>query len=204
MAQTCEEFVINLKLGIITHEMLVQALYSVNKRAKNYRDKEREYWGIARKYYSASSMYTYSGIAEEKKDAYYAMKDKLLTVLKPTCVHVETQYHKKKYYDYEEEFNSIDESEVEYCSQYYDREEGRYVEFIVVYEPVDCYYLFYDLGSHSFHTPISSPDVYPDLELIRIDSLVTHGADYHDLMSPQFIRKMIELIDSGDYEYQAA
>lgn len=33
----------NIRNGIITDEMLEAALFSVNKRAKNYRDKKREY-----------------------------------------------------------------------------------------------------------------------------------------------------------------
>lgn len=33
----------NMRKGIITDEMLASAIYSANKRAKNARDKEREY-----------------------------------------------------------------------------------------------------------------------------------------------------------------
>lgn len=49
----------NLKNGIITKEMLEQALYSVNKRAKNYRDRAREYSFFGGAYYE---------IAKEKKE----------------------------------------------------------------------------------------------------------------------------------------
>lgn len=41
----------NLKAGIITEEMLANCLYSVNKRAKNCRDKVREYKELYRRYY---------------------------------------------------------------------------------------------------------------------------------------------------------
>lgn len=63
---------------------------------------------------------------------------------------------------------------------------------------------FIDLGTDAYHTPISWPDGHENLEIVESDSLVTHGVDYHDLMSPQFIRKIIMLIDSGDYLYQEA
>lgn len=36
------EYTKNLKNKIITKQMLLDCLYSSNKRAKNYRDKERE------------------------------------------------------------------------------------------------------------------------------------------------------------------
>ena len=40
--KTPKEYSDNLSNHIITKQMLVDCLYSVNKRAKNYRDKERE------------------------------------------------------------------------------------------------------------------------------------------------------------------
>lgn len=40
--RTPKEYTDNIKNGIITTSMLEAALYSVNKRAKNYRDAERE------------------------------------------------------------------------------------------------------------------------------------------------------------------
>ena len=43
----------NLKKKIITEKMLADCLYSVNKRAKNYRDKANEYKGYYGKYHQA-------------------------------------------------------------------------------------------------------------------------------------------------------
>ena len=40
--KTPKEYRDNLLNHIITKQMLVDCLYSVNKRAKNYRDKERK------------------------------------------------------------------------------------------------------------------------------------------------------------------
>lgn len=63
--------------------MLCSALYSVNKRAKNYRDKKREY-----KHYRYAK-YDYAGQSEEKEKELYKLKSDLLTVLRPVCIHKE-------------------------------------------------------------------------------------------------------------------
>lgn len=55
--KTPAEFTKNLKEKVITEEMLEKALFSVNKRAKNYRDKKREY---NRKYASAYTNIDYA------------------------------------------------------------------------------------------------------------------------------------------------
>lgn len=41
--RTPKEYTNNIKNHIITKQMLLDCLYSSNKRAKNWRDKEREY-----------------------------------------------------------------------------------------------------------------------------------------------------------------
>lgn len=125
----------NIKNRIITKEMLVDCLYSSNKRAKNYRDKEREY-----REYSRYNRYFY------------------------------------------DKYDNI----------------GKYEK-----DPIYFYYLFYDLNSaHSFHTPIKEKDIskkYSDLKIVEINELNTFGATIENLISNQFVKKVIELIKSGDY-----
>ena len=79
----------NLKRGIITDEMLESALFSVNKRAKNYRDKKREYshYRYAR--------HDYSGEAEAKMNEMYEKKDRLLSLIPPVCIHLEYQQNRQ-------------------------------------------------------------------------------------------------------------
>ena len=79
--------------------MLNQALYSVNKRAKNYRDKAWEYSFYGGAYYE---------IAREKKEECYRIKERLLQNLTPTCIHVETQFRYPKVYDYEPEYKNLE------------------------------------------------------------------------------------------------
>ena len=69
--KTPKEYSDNLKSNIITRDMLIDCLFSVNKRAKNCRDKEQEYREFYRympyvrdKYHSVASY-------REKKNEYY-------------------------------------------------------------------------------------------------------------------------------------
>ena len=61
----------NLKNHIITMQMLVDCLYSSNKRAKNWRDKQREYRERRSYHYDK---YDNEGKAKEKKEEYYHQK----------------------------------------------------------------------------------------------------------------------------------
>lgn len=94
----------------------------------------------------------------EKKLEMYRMKDTLLKILTPVCIHKEfIGYETERIYSYEtEEYKK-------YKKQFY--YEGQYMDddYSIVYfgdielkdEPIYHYYLFYDLNcGHTFHTPI--------------------------------------------------
>lgn len=207
----------NIKKGIITDEMLESALFSVNKRAKNYRDKKREYshYRYAR--------YNYSEQAEEKMNKMYEKKDKLLSLIPPVCIHVE--YQNSHNTNRVEIGNSVEPylryiyaGEITHFGSYvrrnrhggwyddwYDDYDTEYVYFFDhAKQPFQkAYYLFRALGDHSFHSPIDKSDLenYKDLPVINIDSLDTHGESVLELCSMQFVDKIIALIDSGSYTY---
>ena len=61
--------------------------------------------------------------------------------------------------------------------------------------------MFYELGTKSYHTPVNNPNKY-DLPIKEIGRLDTEGNDYRELISVQFVDKVIELIDSGEYTYK--
>lgn len=203
----------NLKRGIITDEMLESALFSVNKRAKNYRDKKREYshYRYAR--------HDYSGEAEAKMNEMYEKKDRLLSLIPPVCIHLEYQQNRQG--DRVEIGDSVDQylkyiytGEITHFGSYVRRNRSRYddwydEEYVYFFdhtkEPFQkAYYLFRVLGSHSFHTPITVSDLrsYPNLPVIAIDGLITQGEDVLELCSMQFVDKVIALIDSGTYTYE--
>ena len=201
-----------LKKKIITKDMLLLAIYSSNKRAKNYRDKEREarerrqqmrlinnYW---------YDKYDNEGSARAKKEAYYEEKEKLLSVLAPKCIHREMSgYERERIYDYQPEYRKH-MNEFVWENKYFDHTLGYEVWFGDI-EKKDCpryrFYLFYDLdGTYTFHTPISQEeaDVWirtKKLSLVDIDHLETEGRDVSVLVSHKFVQKLIALIESKDY-----
>lgn len=139
-----------------------------------------------------------------KKEEYYEQKEKLLSVISPTCIHKEfCGYERRRIYDFESEYDSYD-GEFVYENSYWDSDEERRVHFgdvELIDEPVFKYYLFYDLGCHTFHTPLdeSMANAYSDLSVIIIDHLITEGKEIAELLSAQFMKKVISLIDSGEY-----
>ncbi len=153
-----------IKNQIITDEILGACAYSCNKRAKNCRDKIREY---REKYYSHEK---YTAKYREDKARYYSMKDTLLSVASPVCVHVEN-VTKPVYND------------------------GDYME----QNSVERYYLYYKVGDYSFHRPIDKENIPADLTQENIGKLTTYGKNVDDLLSVQFCKKVSDLIKSGNF-----
>lgn len=204
--RTPKEYNENLKNSVITESMLLDCLYSANKRAKNYRDKAREYRAYYRSNRYAYDKYDNVEKCTKKKEEYYKQKEKLLSVLTPTCIHKEfLGYERIRIYDYEAEYPKNQKNFVwENC--FYDYDEGREVWFGDIEDksqPKYHYYLFYDVnGTKTFHSPISETDVQEyDLEVIDIDRLETEGHDISDLISNQFVQKVLALIDSKNYRF---
>lgn len=203
--RTPTDYTNNLKQHIITKQMLLDCLYSSNKRAKNWRDKEREYRGYRYdKYHNEEK-------ARSRKEAYYDQKYIMLSVIKPVCIHREEldSTYLERFYDYDEEYFQYDNPETAYrTGSYWDNERKEYVNFVDVWmegDPRYNYYLFYDIGgNHTFHTPINEEDISKyDLKVIDIDSLQTFGANIDNLVSTQFVKKIVNLIESKDYQYIA-
>lgn len=204
--RTSKEFTNNLKNNIITVEMLEQVLYSINKRAKNCRDKKNEYYqkGKSNRYntYAFNTVDKY----KEKEQEYYDQKDFLITsLLNPICVHKEVIKIPKKirYYDYEPEFDEL-QSKAIYSSEYYDREECEYVEFIDVIEEHtrENYYKFYETPNCSFHMPITKHIAdASNLAIIELNNFKTEGKDILELLSVQFCNKVIELVEADEFQF---
>lgn len=214
MAKTPKEYNKNLKEGIITEKMLEECLYSVNKRAKNYRDKEREYREYNRnarhycRYYY--DKYDNEEQMKNKKEMFYEQKEIMLSILQPTCIHKEfLGYEKERIYDYDDRYINRrkynKENKIVWENRYYDYDEDREVYFfdIKTDKARHNYYLFYELGDRTFHSPIVEEDLnkYDYLEVVEIDHLETEGHDINDLLSCQFCSKVVELIKSGNFVY---
>lgn len=163
-----------LEKGIITEEVLSFATFSVNKRAKNYRDKQREYVNNRWKYYYR---HDYIGVCKAKKEDYYSMKETLLSLLAPSEVHKVQQPNRVEYH------------------------------------------LLYRTSYGSFHLPIDPTNISgitfagkkPKTQCTpgnrfaprvkTLNGLHTQGADIKTLVSMQFVRKVYDLILSGNYQY---
>ena len=79
--------------------MFCDCLYSVNKRAKNFRDKAQSYHynPYYRGYYQ-----------EEDMDRYYGYKDQFLNLLTPVCIHKQNVgYETRRVYDYEKDYHKM-------------------------------------------------------------------------------------------------
>lgn len=205
--RTPKEYVDNLKNGVITEKMLLDCLYSVNKRAKNYRDKAREYRAYYKTHWYATDRYGNEDRCTAKKKEYYSQKEKLLSVLQPTCIHKEfLGYERIRIYDYEPGYKK-NANKFVWQNCFYDYKEDREVWFGDIEDknkPKYNYYLFYDINStKTFHSPIQEADIKKyNLEVINIEHLETEGHDISDLISNQFVQKVLALIDSKNYKFQ--
>lgn len=208
--RTPKKYLDNIDNGVITKEILVDCLYSVNKRAKNCRDKEREYrQEYKNNYYSRYYRWDNSHSYSVRKDEYYDYKEVLLSVVSPTCIHREQQGFERKRIkdidDYEEYVKHLKANDWVWRNSYYNYEDDIEVHFVDIEmkdKPRYRYYLFYDFGmEHTFHSPIDNIEDYPDLKVIDVDKLETVGHDIADLLSMQFVKKVLSLIESGEYSY---
>ena len=204
--KTPPQYIKNLKNKIITEEMLINCLYSSNKRAKNHRDKASEYRDYFRSNRFAYDKYSNIEKFNLKKEEYYRQKDVLLSIVQPTCIHKEHfGYEKRRIYDFESNYRKKKKKFIwENC--FFDEKEKKEVQFgdILNYsKPIYHYYLFYDLnGTKTFHSPINESEIEDyDLDIVDIDLNQTEGHEIDKLISNQFVKKVISLIKSGEYTY---
>ena len=188
----------------ITNEMIAECIYSVNKRAKNYRDKIRKYKDDRYNRYTARNIEN----AEDEMEKYYTMKEELLTVFEPSLIH--EQYvgeEKKRVFSTEEDYDKLlqeKSNDILRKGSYYDDENSIEVEFFdyKLGRKKYLYFLFYEIGEYSFHLPISEQKAkkYTKLQIKEIDQdFKTHGANIEGLLSTQFVNKVLSLLESGDY-----
>ncbi|QLF56162.1 hypothetical protein [Streptococcus sp. oral taxon 061] len=188
----------------ITNQIIAECIYSVNKRAKNYRDKIEDS--------NQAGFYKYKEInnekAKEQKEKYYSMKEDLLLNFSPKLVHKQYVGEKRqRVYSYQKNYEKLyneKRNDIVWENSYYDYDRNKEVDFFdySLGEKKYLYFLYYEIGEYSFHTPITEEraEKNTQLEIKEIDeNFQTHGADIVDLLSTQFVQKVIDLLDSGDY-----
>lgn len=188
----------------ITNQIIAECIYSVNKRAKNYRDKMEDYKQAGFYKYKENSIEN----AKEQKEKYYSMKENLLLNFSPKLIHKQYAGEKKqRVYSYQKNYEKLyneKRNDIVWENSYYDYDRNKEVDFFdySLGEKKYLYFLYYEIGEYSFHTPITEERVEKNtqLEIKEIDeNFQTHGADIVDLLSTQFVQKVIDLLDSGDY-----
>ena len=193
-----------IKKKEITNKIIAECIYSVNKRAKNYRDKMEDYKQAGFYKYKENNIEN----AKEQKEKYYSMKEDLLLNFSPKLIHKQYAGEKRqRVYSYQKNYEKLyneKRNDIVWENSYYDYDRNKEVEFFdySLGEKKYLYFLYYEIGEYSFHTPITEERVEKNtqLEIKEIDeNFQTHGADIVDLLSTQFVQKVIDLLDSGDY-----
>ena len=115
----------------ITLEILGEVLYSINKRAKNWRDQKRRY-----KYYDK---YDYYGTALENEEKYYKMKSDILEKLEPIVIHKEIRFNseRKRIYNTDDKYDKIDPSIVIKKGRKKNKKTGEVKKFKVIKNKID-------------------------------------------------------------------
>lgn len=215
--RTPKEYSQNLNKGIITDRMLEGALFSVNKRAKNWRDQKR-------KFRDKMDYFNNEQRASQEEQKMYRKKEELLGLLTPICIHKEFGgYKHSRVYEYDPDFNAKFLREIyhgtvvwhksnyradddyDYLEDYDSYSCGTHRSSCFEYEdrtqPIFRYYLFYIIGDHSFHIPMAAEAVAAmDLPCFMIDTLRTTGHDTDDLLSMQFVDKLLSVVHTGNFK----
>ena len=195
-----KEYLKNLKNHTITEKMLSDCLFSINNRALNSRDNEYKYTHYVLDPYGNANKY------RKKKQEYYSMKRVLLSLLEPAHIQKGEVLQRKRTYDYEEGYEEILKSgNYVNNSGFYNPDRKEHVEFVVQMIPETVYYLVYQVGNCSFRLPIQQSDVIrrPDLDVKDAGRIPpVYGDITVDMLSVQFVEKVLKLVKSGNYTLQ--
>lgn len=209
-----EEYKENLEKRIITYEMLDCALFAVNKRAKNWRDikreRKRDVWADAE--CLGFKVEDTAEDAEKMEREMYDIKQELLTVLPPACIHQEFAGYRKQFvYDTDGHYddlylNALFHNAV--CDKGSGWKDGKQQEYFLMETSVPRYryYLVRFMGNHAFHTPISEESVQSYAEsyaipVILTGKILTVGLEEQMLAPMEYVEAMLQLVRSGDYTY---
>lgn len=115
-------------------------------------------------------------------------------------------YKRKRTYDYEEGYGEILKSG-NYInnSGFYDPDRREHVEFVVQMIPDTVYYLTYTVSNRTFRVPLAEAEIekYPDLEIVDVGRITpVYGDITADMLSVQFVEKVLKLVKSGNYTLQ--
>ena len=180
----------------ITNEIIAECVYYVNKRAKNYRDKIKEYKN------GRSHQHLESNIekAEEEMGKYYQLKEEFLKVFTTNLIHKQfIGEEKKRVFSYEKNYEKLlkeKTNDIFWKNSYYDYDKDMEIEFFDYHLGTKkyLYFLYCEIGEYSFHSPVSEKiaESNTELEIQEIDeNFKTHGSKIEGLLSMQFVKKVL-------------
>lgn len=176
----------------ITEEILGEVIYSINKRAKNWRNQKRKY-----KNYLLDQYDSYDNAVDNEKK-YYKMKSDMLEKFEPIKIHKELRFRnfQRKVSEKDLEYNQLDDSDIFRKEIKTDRATGEKVMYKLVRCKLDdsLYYLYYEIGGYTFHQPIEKSELenFKDLKIDVLEDFETFGRDTTELLSVQFCKKVYE------------
>ena len=113
---------------------------------------------------------------------------------------------KHRVYSYEKNYEKLyneKRNAIVWENSYYDYGTNKEIEFFdySLGRKEYLYFLYYEIAEYSFHSPIDEKRAKnSQLEIKEIDEdFQTRGADIVDLLSKQFVQKVIDLLESGEY-----
>ena len=113
----------------ITNQIIAECIYSVNKRAKNYRDKIKDYKQAGFYKYKEDNIEN----AKEQKEKYYSMKDDLLFNFSPKLIHKKYDGEKiQRVYSYQKNYEKLyneKRNDIVRENSYYDYDKNKEVDF---------------------------------------------------------------------------
>lgn len=180
-------------------ELIGDVIYSFNKRAKNMRDKEREYRNRGYRV-SSGDKYDSEGSYCEKKEAFYEKKEQMLSFFTPSCIHVAKRKMTRTVdEDIIEDYETLEGYQILESFEKWDAYCKNIVNIYRITFTETDYYEYYEIGSHTFHRPIDYIPANNALPIVSLDELTTFGEDIGNLLSVQFCDKILQGLISGQY-----
>ncbi len=190
-----------VKRNELTEEMIGHVAFSINKRAKNYRDKRNEY-RCSNYRHAYSCMQSYEG----KMNEAYIMKEHLLNLYQPIELHktvYKNAYFKKIFSD-QPDYEEIKQKDI--ISRGYSYTTGNPYKEVLIEKCKEQYYLYFIIAGFKFHQPIDEDRIenYKGLFIKTLkDNFKVEGKKGTEILSAQFCKKVYQLIQSEEYTLTA-
>ena len=135
-----------------------------------------------------------------RRGALRLLKEAFLKVFTPNLIHKQfIGEEKKRVFSYEKNYEKLlkeKTNDIFWKNSYYDYDKDMGIEFFDYHLGTKkyLYFLYYEIGEYSFHSPVSEKiaESNTELEIQEIDeNFKTHGSKIEGLLSMQFVKKVL-------------